>query len=52
LHVANPVDKKLIQSQPEKSFCAESCHHPPHVHSEWDVDLAWSKIIGPGHGSK
>jgi hypothetical protein len=27
-----------------------SCHHTPHVADDWDLSLAWSKIIGPGHG--
>lgn len=49
-HVALPKDPKLIQSTPPRSLCADSCHHPPHVHSDWDVVAAWQKIIGPGHG--
>lgn len=50
LHVANPADPKLIQATPERSFCAQSCHHPPHVNKGWSVDEAWKHILGPGHG--
>jgi len=48
-HAATPKAEKLI-SLPERGLCAASCHHPPHVHADWDVAAAWQKIIGPGHG--
>ena len=50
LHVANPADPKLIQASPKRTLCAQACHHPPHVNSQWSVDAAWQKILGPGHG--
>lgn len=49
-HLKNPAEKALIRGVPERSLCAESCHHPPHVGAEWQVDIAWAKILGPGHG--
>lgn len=48
-HVAEPKDKALIKL-PEPSLCANQCHHPPHVHPGWSADVAWTKIVGPGHG--
>ena len=48
-HVATPKAEKLI-SLPERGLCAATCHHPPHVHADWDAAAAWQKIIGPGHG--
>jgi len=48
-HVENPVDEKLIVAAPTASLCP-TCHHPPHVHEDWSADLAWTKIVGPGHG--
>lgn len=50
LHVANPADPKLIQAVPDRAFCAQACHHPPHVKKDWSVDAAWKLILGPGHG--
>lgn len=49
-HVANPADSTLLTPVPERSFCAQSCHHPPHVKKSWSVDEAWKHILGPGHG--
>ncbi len=48
-HVAAPKAENLI-SLPERGLCAATCHHPPHVHTDWSVSDAWPKIIGPGHG--
>lgn len=48
-HVENPADESLIQLTPSRSLCASSCHHPPHVGSDWTVEEAWPKILGPGH---
>src|SRR5450755_2639814 len=48
-HVAAPKAENLI-STPERGLCAATCHHPPHVHTDWSVSDAWPKIIGPGHG--
>ncbi|HEY4105067.1 MAG TPA: cytochrome c family protein, partial [Polyangiaceae bacterium] len=48
-HVDSPKDDKLI-ALPERSLCAGTCHHPPHVHADWDVNAGWQKIVGPGHG--
>jgi hypothetical protein len=47
-HIGNPADPKLI-SVPERSLCATKCHHVPHVHADWSVDLAWPVIVGVGH---
>jgi hypothetical protein len=51
LHVDDPENEKLISAAPERSLCAPLCHHPPHVKEDWDVNLAFGKIIGPGHGA-
>ncbi len=48
-HIENPGDKTLIRRRPETSVCT-TCHHPPHVHSDWSVEQAWPKILGKGHG--
>ena len=48
-HAEAPKASGLI-SLPEHGLCAGTCHHPPHVHPDWDADAAWQKIIGPGHG--
>jgi hypothetical protein len=48
-HAAAPKTENLI-SLPERGLCAATCHHPPHVHADWDAAAAWQKIIGPGHG--
>lgn len=48
-HAASPNDPTLIQASPPRTLCAE-CHHPPHVHDDWSVDLAWPQILGQGHG--
>jgi hypothetical protein len=50
-HPNDPSNPALIVSKPGRDLCASECHHPPHVHPGWDVDLAWKQIIGPGHGS-
>jgi hypothetical protein len=47
-HIGNPGDSKLI-AVPERSLCASKCHHVPHVHADWNVDLAWPVIVGKGH---
>ncbi len=39
----------LITLVPDQSVC-RGCHHPPHVVDDWDVEAAWKKIVGPGHG--
>lgn len=49
-HADSPNDKSLIVRAPAKTFCATECHHPPHVGSDWNVEHAWPRIIGPGHG--
>ncbi|MCA9598008.1 MAG: hypothetical protein KC776_32070 [Myxococcales bacterium] len=49
-HVDDPKNPELIRAAPDKSLCAGTCHHPPHVMSDWSVDEAWKHIIGPGHG--
>jgi 2',3'-cyclic-nucleotide 2'-phosphodiesterase (5'-nucleotidase family) len=49
-HVQEPANPALIETTPERSLCAASCHHPPHVNESWNVDQAWKQIIGPGHG--
>jgi hypothetical protein len=47
-HVDKPNVDKLI-SIPEQSLCAATCHHPPHVKSDWSATASWQKIVGPGH---
>jgi hypothetical protein len=49
-HVDDPKNKSLITRTPPVSLCAAECHHPPHVKSDWDVRVAWPKILGKGHG--
>jgi hypothetical protein len=49
-HLGEPTNRKFIVSRPQRSLCAASCHYPPHVHDDWDVNQAWKGIIGPGHG--
>ena len=49
-HVDDPKNKALITRTPPVSLCAAECHHPPHVKSDWDVRVAWPKILGKGHG--
>ncbi|MBX3126190.1 MAG: hypothetical protein KF718_05715 [Polyangiaceae bacterium] len=49
-HLADPANPALILKTPGKDLCAPTCHHPPHVGPNWDVEQAWKKIIGPGHG--
>ena len=48
-HSETPKVEHLI-SLPERGLCAATCHHPPHVHSDWNAAEAWQKIVGPGHG--
>ena len=50
LHAENPGLKDAISAAPARSLCASSCHHEPHVGADWNVDVAWPQIIGPGHG--
>jgi hypothetical protein len=49
-HIGDPADKALMVLAPGRTSCASECHHPPHVHDDWNVGEAWKKIIGPGHG--
>ena len=49
-HAEAPNDKSLILRAPPKSLCASECHHPPHVGKDWNVEQAWPRILGPGHG--
>jgi len=49
-HAERPLDKTAIRRTPDIDSCSSACHHPPHVNADWNVGLAWSKIIGPGHG--
>ncbi len=49
-HVADPKNPDLIVKSPPRSLCAPQCHHPPHVKETWSVDIAWKRILGPGHG--
>ena len=46
--VEKPGEAGLI-SVPERTLCAGKCHHVPHVHADWSVDLAWPVIVGKGH---
>ena len=49
-HVENPANPDWIRKAPPQTLCAQSCHHTPHVHDDWDVKKAWKGIVGPGHG--
>lgn len=49
-HLANPMDKTTIRRNPPDGFCAQTCHHPPHVAVGWDERAARKAIIAPGHG--
>jgi Cytochrome c554 and c-prime len=49
-HAADPKNPTFIDAAPSRSLCASSCHHPPHVHADWDVSVAFTHIIGKGHG--
>lgn len=49
-HAENPGVPRAIARSPERTLCGPKCHHPPHVPSTWSVDVAWSQILGPGHG--
>ena len=40
----------FIKPKPERDLCATKCHHSPHVESTWNVNDAWPKIVGAGHG--
>lgn len=48
-HAKSGGDTKLITLTPPERVC-RSCHETPHVSDDWDVSLAWSKIVGEGHG--
>jgi hypothetical protein len=39
-----------ILKTPDRQLCATRCHHSPHVAPSWNVDEAWPKILGVGHG--
>lgn len=39
-----------IDRAPERALC-RSCHQPPQVPEGWDIEVAWPKILGPGHGA-
>lgn len=49
-HAAAPTNPAFITEKPAKTLCAPACHHPPHVKSDWNVEAAWKRILGPGHG--
>jgi hypothetical protein len=49
-HADNPGIVGAIERSPARTLCGPKCHHPPHVPSSWSVDVAWSQILGPGHG--
>jgi hypothetical protein len=48
-HAKSGGDTKLITRTPSERVC-RGCHQTPHVADDWDNSLAWSKIVGPGHG--
>jgi hypothetical protein len=50
LHAKDPKDMTNLVRAPQKSLCAPTCHHPPHVQEGWSVDEAWKVILGKGHG--
>lgn len=48
-HAKSGGDTKLITRTPSERVC-KGCHQTPHVADDWDVSLAWPKIVGAGHG--
>jgi hypothetical protein len=38
-----------ITKAPARSLC-RTCHEPPQVAADWDIESAWLKVLGPGHG--
>jgi nitrate/TMAO reductase-like tetraheme cytochrome c subunit len=48
-HAKSGGDTQLITRTPSERIC-RGCHHTPHVADDWDAALAWSKIVGAGHG--
>jgi hypothetical protein len=48
-HAESVGSTRLITRKPAETVC-RSCHNVPHVADDWDAALAWTKIIGPGHG--
>lgn len=34
---------------PPKDLCRK-CHHEPHVKADWDIEEAWKRTLGKGHG--
>jgi hypothetical protein len=51
-HEDDPTDTSALVLSPPKTLCGPACHHPPHVQEGWNVELAWSVILGKGHGKK
>lgn len=48
-HVARPNEPGLTIRKADPTFCAERCHHPPHV-ATFDVTTRLPLVLGPGHG--
>jgi 2',3'-cyclic-nucleotide 2'-phosphodiesterase (5'-nucleotidase family) len=48
IHAKTSLKKDIVRT-PSFDQC-KSCHHAPHVADDWDVGLAWPKVLGPGHG--
>ena len=47
---AKSTSLDTIRRVPDRQLCASQCHHSPHVAPTWNVDEAWPKILGEGHG--
>jgi cytochrome c554/c'-like protein len=50
-HAESVGNTSFITLKPAESVC-RGCHNTPHVADDWDAALAWTKIIGQGHGEK
>lgn len=48
-HIAEPSNPAFIDAAGGTNRCASACHHPPHV-DDFDVAIARTRIVGPGHG--
>ncbi len=47
---AKSTSLDTIRRIPDRQLCASQCHHSPHVAPTWNVEEAWPKILGEGHG--
>lgn len=48
-HHAETESLDAITTAPKRALCV-TCHRPPQVPADWDLERAWLKVLGPGHG--